>query len=215
MVGFVLTSVGCGLSTNLPMLIGFRVLQGAVMGPMEGLTAVILVQVFPPQQRGLALGLRSIGWALGELLFYTLGGYLFEHISWRWLFFLGIPSGMATIVLGLLVLPKQLEVRDPTVDYPGLLLLGGFLVPLLLVISFGRNSETSVATLVTLGLGACIGGGLFIARELLTAFPAVELRLFRHPAFCLIPGRLLRGGLKRRETQQDQQQRFLIHGKPF
>jgi DHA2 family multidrug resistance protein len=63
MVGFVITSVGCGLSTSLPMLIGFRVLQGAVLGPMEGLTAVILVQVFPPQQRGLALGLRSIGWA--------------------------------------------------------------------------------------------------------------------------------------------------------
>jgi MFS family permease len=126
---------------------------------MEGLTAVILVQVFPPQQRGLALGLRSIGWAVGELLFYTLGGYLFEHISWRWLFFLGIPSGIATIVLGLLVLPKQSEVRDPTVDSPGLLLLGGFLVPLLLVISFGRNSETSLSTLIMLGLGACIGGG--------------------------------------------------------
>ena len=186
MVGFVFTSVGCGLSTSLPMLIGFRVLQGAVIGPMEGLTAVILVQVFPPQQRGLALGLRSIGWALGELLFYTLGGYLFEHISWRLLFFLGIPSGIATIVLGFLVLPKQSEVRDPTVDYPGLLLLGGFLVPLLLVISFGRNSETSVSTLVMLGLGACVGGGLFVARELLAASPAVNLRLFRHPTFSLL-----------------------------
>jgi MFS transporter, DHA2 family, multidrug resistance protein len=186
MVGFVLTSVGCGLSTSLPMLIGFRVLQGAVMGPMEGLTAVILVQVFPPQQRGLALGLRSIGWAVGELLFYTLGGYLFEHISWRLLFFLGIPSGIATIVLGLMVLPKQSEVRDPTVDYPGLLLLGGFLVPLLLVISFGRNSETAVSTLVMLGLVACVGGGLFVARELLAASPAVNLRLFRHPAFSLL-----------------------------
>ena len=186
MVGFVLTSIGCGLSTSLPMLIVFRVLQGVVLGPMEGLTAVILVQVFPPQQRGLALGLRSIGWAVGELLFYTLGGYLFEYISWRFLFFLGIPFGMATIVLGLLVLPKQTQVRDPTVDYPGLLLLGGFLVPLLLVISFGRNSETASSTLIMLGLGTCVGGCLFVARELLAAFPAVNLRLFRHPAFCLL-----------------------------
>lgn len=186
MAGFVVTSLGCGLSTSLPMLVGFRALQGLIMGPMEGLTAVILVQAFPPQRRGLALGLRSIGWASGELLFYTLGGYLFEHISWRWLFFLGIPTGIAVTVLGLLVLPQQQEVRSPTVDYPGLLLLGGFLVPLLLVISFVRNSETAMSSLILLGIAAFIGGMLFVARECLTAFPAVNLRLFRQPAFSLL-----------------------------
>jgi DHA2 family multidrug resistance protein len=186
MAGFVVTSIGCGLSTSLPMLIGFRVLQGAVMGPMEGLTAVILVQAFPSRQRGLALGLRSIGWAVGELVFYTIGGYLFEHISWRLLFFLGIPSGIVSTVLGLLVLPQHPEARSPTVDSPGLLLLGSFLVPLLLVISFGRDSETAVSTLVVLGLGALVGGGLFVVRELLAAFPVVNLRLFRQPAFCLL-----------------------------
>ena len=68
---------------------------------MEGLTAVILVQIFPARQRGLAIGLRSIGWAVGELVFYTVGGYLFEYFSWRLLFFLGIPSGIASAVLGL------------------------------------------------------------------------------------------------------------------
>jgi EmrB/QacA subfamily drug resistance transporter len=188
MVGFVVTSVGCGLSTSLPMLVAFRVLQGAVMGPMEGLTAVILVQAFPPQQRGLAIGLRSIGWALGELLFYTVGGYLFEHISWRLLFFLGIPSGIAVAVLGLLILPQDAEVRSPSVDYLGLLFLGAFLVPLLLVISFGRDSETEPSTLIMLGLGVLIGGGLFVAQEWLTAFPAVNLRLFQQPTFCLLCG---------------------------
>src|SRR5512134_1482875 len=152
MVGFLLTSVGCGLSTSLPMLIACRALQGAVLGPMEGLTAVILVQAFPPRQRGLAIGLRSLGWALGELLFYTVGGYLFEHVSWRLLFFLGLPFGMAATILGFLVLPQHSEVRSPTVDYLGILLLGSFLVPLLLVISFGRDSETAASTLLLLGL---------------------------------------------------------------
>jgi MFS transporter, DHA2 family, multidrug resistance protein len=188
MVGFVVTSVGCGLSTSLPMLIAFRALQGAVLGPMEGLTAVILVQAFPPQQRGLAIGLRSIGWALGELLFYTVGGYLFEHISWRLLFFLGIPSGIAVAVLGFLMLPQDAEVRSPSVDYLGLVFLGTFLVPLLLVISFGRDSETGASTLITLGLTALVGGGLFVAREWFTAFPAVNLRLFQQRTFCLLCG---------------------------
>ena len=186
MVGFVIASAGCGLSTSLPMLVGFRVLQGAVMGPMEGLTAVMLVQTFPSRQCGLALGLRSLGWAVGELVFYTAGGYLFEYVSWRLLFFLGIPSGIVVTVLGLLMLPQHPEAPGPTVDYPGLLLLGSFLVPLLLVVSFGRDSETAVSTLVGLGLGALVGGGLFIGRELRAACPAVNLRLFRQPAFCLL-----------------------------
>jgi EmrB/QacA subfamily drug resistance transporter len=186
MIGFVITSLGCGLSTSLPMLIFFRVLQGVVAGPMEGLTAVMLVQAFPPQQRGMALGLRSIGWALGELLFYTVGGYLFEHISWRLLFFLGIPLGIAATVLGLLVLPRHVKIANAAVDYPGLLLLGCFLVPLLLVMSLGRDSETAGFTLMLLGLIALVSGGLFVARELLGAFPAVDLRLFQQLPFCLL-----------------------------
>jgi EmrB/QacA subfamily drug resistance transporter len=168
------------------MLVACRVLQGMVMGPMEGLTAVILVQTFPEHQRGLAIGLRSIGWAAGELIFYTIGGYLFEYFSWRWLFFLGIPTGIVSTVLGMLMLPQHPETRAPTVDYPGILLLGSFLVPLLLAISFGRDSETDVSTLVLLGLTTVIGGGLFMVRELRTAFPAVDLCLFRYPAFCLL-----------------------------
>jgi len=67
MVGFVLTSLGCGLAVDLPMLIFFRALQGLVLGPIEGLTAVIMVQAFPPRQRGMAIGLRSIGWSVGQI----------------------------------------------------------------------------------------------------------------------------------------------------
>lgn len=186
MAGFVVSSIGCGFSTSLPMLVAFRMLQGAILGPMEGLTAVLLVQAFPPHRRGLAIGLRSIGWAVGELVFYTLGGYLFEHISWRLLFFLGIPSGIAATVLGLLVLPQSPEAPSPTVDYAGLLLLGSFLVPLLLAISVGRNSEVALSTVLALGLGAGVGGVLFVLREVLATFPAVNLRLFRDTAFCLI-----------------------------
>lgn len=188
MGGFVLTSLGCGFSTSLPMLIGFRALQGAVMGPLEGLTAVMLVQTFPARQRGLAIGLRNSGWAVGELLFYTVGSYLLEQVSWRLLFFLGLPSGVMTVVLGLLLLPQQPEVRRPAVDALGLLCLGGFLVPLLLVISLGRDSETAVSTLVGLGVSAVLGGSLFVVRELSAACPAVNLRLFQQPAFCLLCG---------------------------
>ncbi|MCZ6875973.1 MAG: DHA2 family efflux MFS transporter permease subunit [bacterium] len=186
MAGFVLTTTGCGLSTSIGMLIAFRVLQGLILGSMEGLTAVILVGVFPPHQRGLALGLRSVGWSAGQIVFYTVGGYLIEQISWRLVFFLGIPSAIAALVGGLLVLPQQRDYQKTPVDHPGLLALAVFLVPLLLAISFGRDSNTQVSTLLWLGIVALIGGVFFILRELWAAFPAVNLRLFKIPTFRLV-----------------------------
>ncbi len=186
MVGYLVTSIGCGLSTSLSMLIGLRLLQGLIMGTMEGLTAVILVDVFPERQRGLALGLRAVGWSAGQIVFYSVGGYLVEQISWRMIFFLGLPPGILATVLGMLVLPQQREPQGEPVDYLGLLALGSFLVPLLLGISWSRNSQTETSTLIWLGLGALVGGGLFLLRELLTPFPVVNLRLFRMPTFRLI-----------------------------
>ncbi|MEE8291592.1 MAG: DHA2 family efflux MFS transporter permease subunit [Candidatus Tectomicrobia bacterium] len=186
MVGFVVTSAGCGLATSLPMMIGFRLIQGLVLGSMEGLTTVILVGAFPASQRGLALGLRAIGWSAGQVVFYALGGYLVEELSWRLIFFLGIPSALIAAVGGWLILPQHREYKGEPVDYLGLMALASFLVPLLLAISFGRDSSTETSTLVLLGCGALTGGALFVLRELLAPYPVVNLRMFRVPVFRLI-----------------------------
>lgn len=186
MVGFLISTIGCGFSTSLGMLIFFRLLQGLALGPMEAITAVILVEAFPPSQRGLALGLRAIGWSAGQVISFTIGGYLIEEISWRPIFFLGVPSGIVAAVLGLLLLPHRRDSRSMSIDYLGLLALGGFLVPLLLAISFARYDDTELSTLLLLGLAALMGGGLFILQELVTAAPAVNLRLFRLPTFSLV-----------------------------
>jgi DHA2 family multidrug resistance protein len=186
MVGFLITTIGCGLSTSLSMLIVFRLLQGLALGPMEGISAVILVEAFPPQQRGLALGLRAIGWSAGQVISFTIGGYFIQEVSWRLIFFLGVPSGIIAAVLGVLMLPQRREARSGSIDYLGLMALGVFLVPLSLAISFARYDETELSTLLLLGLVALVGGLLFIAQELLTAAPAVNLRLFRIPLFSLV-----------------------------
>jgi len=183
MVGFVLTSLGCGLAVDLPMLIFCRIVQGLVLGPIEGLTAVIMVQAFPPHQRGMAIGLRSIGWSVGQIVSFTLGGYCLEQLSWRMIFFIGIPSGMIAALLGLLLLPQEREYRSHPVDYPGLLALALFLVPLILGISLARRDDTEMSTLLLLGFATLAGGVLFSVRELLAQFPAVNVRLFGVPAF--------------------------------
>ncbi len=186
MAGVAVTSIGCGLASNLPILVVLRLFQGLIMGTMEGLTAMILVSVFPERQRGLALGLRAIGWSGGEAIFYVLGGYLVEQISWRMIFFLGVPPAIISAVLGLLILPQRRESIGQPVDYPGLMALAGFLVPLLLAISWSRDSQTETMTLLWLGMGALAGGTLFLLRELLTSFPVVNLRLFLRPTFVMI-----------------------------
>ena len=188
MVGFVITSIGCGLAVNLPMLVMFRLLQGLVLGPMEGLTVVILINAFPPRQRGLAIGLRTVGWSAGQIVSFTLGGYFIEQLSWRMIFFLGIPSGVIAALLGLLLIPQEREYKGVPVDYAGLLALALFLVPLLLGISFARRDDTETSTLLILGLLALGGSALFICRELLAQYPAVNLQLFRLAAFRLLCG---------------------------
>jgi DHA2 family multidrug resistance protein len=186
MVGFLISTIGCGLSTSLGMLIGFRLLQGLVLGPMEGITAVILVEAFPPHQRGLAVGLRAVGWSAGQVVSFTIGGYFIEEISWRLIFFLGVPSAIVAAASGFLLLPQRREFRRTSIDYFGLMALGSFLVPLLLAISLARYDDTASSTLLLLGLGAVLGGLLFVLQELITSAPAVNLRLFRIPTFSLV-----------------------------
>ena len=186
MVGFLISTIGCGLSTSLGMLIVFRLLQGLALGPMEGITAVILVEAFPPHQRGLALGLRAIGWSAGQVVSFTIGGYFIEEISWRLIFFLGVPSAIIAAGAGFLMLPQRRDYRSTSVDYLGLLALGSFLVPLLLAISWARYDETPLSTLLLLGTGALVAGGLFVLQELTAQAPAVNLRLFRMPTFSLV-----------------------------
>lgn len=186
MLGFVMASIGCGLAVNLPMLIAFRLMQGFVLGPLEGLTVVLLIHAFPLHQRGLAIGMRTIGWSTGQIVSFTVGGYLLEEVSWRMIFLIGIPGGLASAMLGFMFLRQEREFKGIPVDYGGLLALATFLVPLLLLISFGRRDDTETWTLLMLAGVALTGSIAFVARELLAAFPAVNLRLFRNPSFCLL-----------------------------
>ena len=186
MLGFVIASLGCGLAVNMPMLIAFRLLQGLVLGPLEGLTVVLLVNAFPTHQRGLAIGMRTIGWSTGQIVSFTIGGYLLEEVSWRMIFFIGIPGGLASAALGLIFLRQEREFKGIPVDYAGLLALATFLVPLLLLISFGRRDDSETWLLLLLAGVTLTGGVTFVARELLAAFPAVNLRLFRNPGFRLL-----------------------------
>lgn len=121
-VGFVIASVLCGLSTHLGELVFFRLLQGISGAALVPLSQSVMVATFPLAERGKALAIWGMGVMIGPILGPTLGGWLTDVLSWRWTFFINLPVGIASVLLVWRYIP-QTERRARDVDWMGLLLL--------------------------------------------------------------------------------------------
>lgn len=98
-IGFTLTSFLCGAATSLPMLIVFRLLQGLAGGGLQPTQQAIIMDAFPPEKRGAVFGLTGITLILAPALGPTLGGWITDNFSWRWIFFMNIPVGIIAALL--------------------------------------------------------------------------------------------------------------------
>src|SRR6202166_2059169 len=98
-VGFTTASFLCGLAPTLRMLILFRILQGATGGALQPLSQAVLLEAFAPQDRGKAMGFWGLGIVVAPILGPVLGGYLTDSYNWRWVFYINIPVGIASIVM--------------------------------------------------------------------------------------------------------------------
>ena len=94
---FTLASLGCGLSNSMPMLIAFRVLQGAVAGPMMPLSQTLLLGVFPPAKRGSALGIWAMTTLVAPVTGPILGGWITDNLRWPWIFYINVPIGLTCV----------------------------------------------------------------------------------------------------------------------
>src|SRR4051812_17171462 len=124
-VGFTISSVLCGLAPNLPLLIFFRVVQGATGGTMQPLSQAIMLEAFPPQDRGKAMGFWGLGIVVAPMLGPVLGGWLTDNFTWRWVFYINVPVGvLASVMISLFVFdPPYLRKERSRVDYLGITLL--------------------------------------------------------------------------------------------
>lgn len=181
---FIVSMVLAGMSPNETMLVFCRVAQGAVAGLMQPFSVYTLFRVFPPHQRGTAMGLFGISVILGPALGPTMGGILIEHFNWRYVFFLGIPFSAVAILMGSLFMPEREEPDARTsFDWTGFILLAASLACLLIGLSNGQREGWYSDYIVTL-LGLAVAGAVaFLAWELRAPQPLVDLRVLLNPRF--------------------------------
>lgn len=184
-LGATLSTIFCGLAWSIESLIFFRILQGALGAPAMGIGMVILYEAFPARQRGMAMGLIILVGSLGPTIGPSLGGYLVQEISWRAIFFLALPSGIASVFLTAALVPSGERPTQRAIDVPGLFTMTVFLVALLLALSQGQREGWDSGYILSLFAVAAVFFVLFVITELVVPHPVVHLRLYRNFSFVM------------------------------
>ena len=188
-LAFIAGSALCGLAWDVHSLILFRVLQGMGGGPITPLGMSILYSTFPPDKRGLAMGLYNFSFSFGPAIAPALGGHLIEVLSWRAIFYINVPVGLLSAGIVLFTMPKTHDQRARSFDAVGVLTMASFLILLLLAVSEGRRYGWGSQTIVTLFVASGVSLAAFVVAELKAKQPFVEIRLYKNIPFamgCLI-----------------------------
>lgn len=188
-----LTSLLCGLSPSIGVLVFMRVVQGLAGGMLSPMAQAILTDSFPPAQRGLAFSVYGVATVVAPTVGPTLGGYLVDNASWNWVFFVNVPVAIITAFLvSILVKDPPALVKEKAakwagglrVDYVGLGLLGVGISALQFVLSRGEREEWFSSGLITglavVAVGALVAGVIW---EWHAQDPVIDLKLLKNRTF--------------------------------
>ena len=182
---FVLASWLCGISHSLEMLIVFRVLQGAVAGPIIPLSQSLLLNNYPPEKRGMALAFWSMTIVVAPICGPILGGWISDNIHWGWIFFINVPIGLAVVLISWKILEgRESRISHQPVNTIGLILLALSVGALQLMLDQGRELDWFNSTeIVVLTIIAAVGLIALIIWELTDDNPVVDVSLFKSRNF--------------------------------
>jgi len=186
-LGFVVFTVGsalCGLSQNATQLILFRLVQGSGAALMMVNSPAILTEVFPPDERGRALGINGITWALGGIAGPLLGGLILSTASWRWIFYINVPIGIIGTLWGYRALHEMSKPgQGERFDTLGALTFSLGLVALLLALTLGIDLSWTSLPILSLFALFVVMFIVFFAWERHAVNPVLDLSLFQHRVY--------------------------------
>jgi EmrB/QacA subfamily drug resistance transporter len=178
---FIGGSVLCGLSQSMNQIIIFRGLQGIGAGVIMANAFTVIGDLFPPAVRGKYQGFMSAVFGISSIIGPTLGGYVTDHLSWHWVFFINVPLGVIVIVLFIFFFPNfRPDRHEHSVDYPGVVLLVLSVVPLMLALSWGGvEYPWGSAPIIGMFVFAVVALTVFLIVERRSREPIVPLEIFR------------------------------------
>ena len=184
LVLFLLGSALCGLAQGMTELIAFRALQGLGGGGLMVSAQAAIGDVVPPSERGRYQGLFGAVFGVSAVAGPLIGGFLTTHLSWRWIFYVNLPLGIAALAVLAVTLPSKSEQRHHRIDYAGTVLLAAGLSGIVLLTTLGGNTydwgSPQVVLLGVIGV-ACLVAFAFVERR--AAEPILPLELFRNRVF--------------------------------
>ncbi|WNG55082.1 DHA2 family efflux MFS transporter permease subunit [Archangium gephyra] len=177
LVGFILTSVLCGLAWDTSSLVAFRFLQGAFCGAIMPVTMTLIYQLVPREKQALAASLWSLASSLAPAFGPTFAGWLITLGNWRWLFFFNVPLGLVAVGMAVRTIPFYRLQVPKAFDLPGLLTVITGTLSLLIALSQGRAWGWMDVKTVSLFLLGTLSLVAFVTRELRTSAPLLDLRV--------------------------------------
>ncbi|MFO0593572.1 MAG: MFS transporter, partial [Polyangiaceae bacterium] len=183
LLGIALFLLGSGLSgaaTTMPALIAFRLLQGLGAGSMQPIAMTVVGDIFDLQTRSKIQGLFGAAWGFFGLLGPLLGGFIVAHVSWRWVFYMNLPFGVASAALIMTSLHERIEKRERSIDWTGAsLLAGGFGA---LLVAANRPGPTVLVPALATSIALLIA---FVIVERRAKEPVLSFELFTRPVLAV------------------------------
>ncbi len=177
---FLVGSLLCGLSWSMPSLILFRLIQGLGAGAMQPVAMTVIGDIYAPHERAKIQGFLAAVWGASAIIGPLAGGFIVEHWTWHWIFWINIPVGLATIGGVLSFLHENVEHKKRAIDYGGAILVSVAIVSLLLILTFLGQQDVDTFYFILFGTLLAASVPLLLWQEKRAKEPMIALGLWSH-----------------------------------
>ncbi len=179
---FTISSFACGISDSLESMVTARVFQGIGEALIMATAQTILFAVYPPEKKGIAMGIFGLGVSFAPSLGPTLGGYITEFLNWRWVFFINIPFGILTVLLAVFYLPETSVFREKAkLNFISFTFLSIFTITTLIILSKGQQLGWFMSDIIVYLVIISVFSLLFyVLSELISKEPLIDFSIFKN-----------------------------------